>query len=108
ISGFTPAEPQLSLENGYYYPDGGAGRVFPDWDAFQAWRSANGKLKPGAPRIAIGFFKAAYYSGDIALIDALIKDIESKGAEAVPVFGYPGAVAFEQLLGTGENVRADA
>src|SRR5690606_15871277 len=77
------------------------------WETFQAWRAANGKLREGAPRVAIGFFKASYYSGDTALIDAIIAEIERRGAEAVPVFGYPGAVAFEHLLGTGETVRAD-
>src|SRR5690606_35823759 len=68
---------------------------------------ANGKLREGAPRVAIGFFRASYDSGETALIDAVIAEIERQGAEAVPVFGYPGAVAFERLLGTGEAVRAD-
>lgn len=97
-----------SLDFGYYYPDGASGQVFADWESFQAWRAANGKLRPGAPRIAIGFFKAAYYSGDTGLIDALIAEVEKRGAEAVPVFGYPGAIAFQRLLGAGETVRADA
>ncbi|MEN7538479.1 cobaltochelatase subunit CobN [Aurantiacibacter flavus] len=107
IEGLELPEPQLSLDFGYYYPDGGTGRVFADWDAFHQWRADNGKLKPGAPRVAVGFFKANYYSGDMALIDAVIADIEAQGAEAVPIFGYPGAVAFRELLGTGEDVRAD-
>jgi cobaltochelatase CobN len=107
IAGLDLPEPQLSLDFGYYYPDGDSGRVFADWETFQAWRAANGKLREGAPRVAVGFFKASYYSGDMALIDAIIAEIERRGAEAVPVFGYPGAVAFEHLLGTGEAVRAD-
>jgi cobaltochelatase CobN len=107
IAGFDLPDPQPSLDFGYYYPDGKGGRVFPDWDSFQAWRAANGKLHPGAPRVAVGFFKASYYSGDMGLIDALIAEIERRGAEAVPVFGYPGAIAFQRLLGEGDSVRAD-
>ncbi|RIV85496.1 cobaltochelatase subunit CobN [Aurantiacibacter xanthus] len=107
VEGLELPEPQLSLDFGYYYPDGGTGRVFADWDAFQQWRAEHGKLKQGAPRVAIGFFKANYYSGDMVLIDALIAEVEARGAEAVPIFGYPGAVAFRELLGTGDTARAD-
>jgi len=107
IGGFELPEPQLSLDYGYYYPDGASGRVFADWDAFQSWRAENGKLRPGAPRVAIPFFKANYYSGDMALIDALVAEVERRGAEAVPLFGYPGAVALHMLLGEGDEVRAD-
>jgi cobaltochelatase CobN len=108
VKGLELPEVQKSLDFGYYYPDGANGQVFADWASFQAWRAANGKLKSGAPRIAVGFFKASYYSGDMALIDALIAEIEKRGAEVVPLFGYPGAVAFQQLLVSGDERRADA
>ena len=107
IKGFDLPEPELSLDFGYYYPDGGNGRVFADWDSFQQWRAENGKLKPGAPRVAVGFFKANYYTGDTGLLNAVIAEVERRGAEAIPVFGYPGAVAFRELLGTGDEVKAD-
>ena len=101
------AEP--SLDFGYYYPDGANGRVFARWDDFEAWRKANGKLRAGAPRIAVGFYKSTYYTGDTALLHAMIAQIEKQGAEAIPVFGYPGAVAFERLLIDGRGrARADA
>ena len=48
--------------------------------------------------MAVGFYKSTYYAGDTALLDAVIEEIEQQGAEAIPVFGYPGAVAFENLL----------
>ncbi|QKS01191.1 cobaltochelatase subunit CobN [Sphingomonas sp. CL5.1] len=104
IPGFTLPDPQPSLDFGYYYTN----KIFPNWDSFEAWRARHGKLRPGAPRIAIGFFKATYYTGDTKLLDALIAEVERQGAEAVPVFGYPGAVAFRKLLGEGKDVRADA
>src|SRR5690606_2303511 len=52
---------------------------------------------------------ANYYSGDMSVIDAIIAEIERRGAEAVPIFGYPGGVAFEELLiDDGGRARVDA
>ena len=98
VAGLTVPDPQPSLEAGYYYPDGGAGRAFATWEAFDAWRRAAGKLRPGAARVAVGFYRSQYYAGDTAILDAVIAEIERQGAEAIPVFGYPAAVAFETLL----------
>ena len=108
VAGLTIPDPQPALDFGYYYSGGRTGRVFSTWDEFDAWRAANGKRKPGAPRIAIGFYKAAYYTGDVALLDAIIREIEKQGAEAIPVFGYPDALSFEkQLLDPQGKSRAD-
>src|SRR5262245_61801087 len=126
IKGLVLPPPQPSLDFGYYYPAGpegpalredesgrrGAGpavakgeggpaeqgRVFATWDAFDAWRREHGKLRPGAPRIAVSFYKATYYSDETELLDAVIAEIERRGFEAIPMFGYPGAVAAERLL----------
>jgi cobaltochelatase CobN len=110
-------QPQPSLDHGYYYPttagrnsppyDGG--QVFATWDELVAWKQRNGKLRPGAPRIGVGFYKASYYGGETELIDAVIAEIERRGAEAMPIFGYPGAVATERLLvGPDGQGRVDA
>src|SRR5690606_33000393 len=88
IDGLALPEPQPSLELGYYYPDpqsGSGGCVFASWAEFDAWRRAAGKHRPGAPRIAVGFYKANYYSGDTQALDAVIGEIERQGAEAIPV-----------------------
>ncbi len=98
VEGLTVPEPQPSLEFGYYYPDGQRGQVFANWEEFTAWRQAHSKLRPGAARVAVGFYKSSYYAGETELLDAVIAEIEQQGAEAIPVFGYPGAVAFERLL----------
>lgn len=105
VAGLTPAEPQPSLENGYYYPDGLSGKLFARWEEFDEWRRAHGKLRPGAPRVAVGFYKSTYYTGDTGLLDALIASIEAHGAEAVPMFGYPGAIASEKLLLDANGAR---
>ena len=109
VTGLTIPDPQPSLDFGYYYSDGNAGQVFATWDQFDAWRQVRGKRRPGATRIAVGFYKSSYYSGENELLDAVIAEIEKQGAEAIPVFGYPGAVAFEKLLIDNEGrARADA
>lgn len=98
ITGLTVPQPESSLDFGYYYPDGPQGRVFGKWAEFDAWRRAHAPPKPGAPRVAVGFYKATYYTGDTALLNAVIAEIERQGAEAIPFFGYPDAVAFERML----------
>jgi cobaltochelatase CobN len=110
VSGLSLPRPQPGLDLGYYYPgspgpkDARAsvprepGQVFATWDEFTAWRQQHGKLRPGAPRIAVSFYKATYYSDETELLDAVIAQIERSGAEAVPMFGYPGEVAAQRLL----------
>ena len=109
VAGLTVPDPQPSLEAGYYYPDGDIGRVFESWNAFDAWRAANSKHRPGALRVAIGFYKSTYYAGDTALLDAVIAEVERQGGEAIPMFGYPSATAFEALLlDENDEARVDA
>ncbi|HEY8429169.1 MAG TPA: cobaltochelatase subunit CobN, partial [Sandaracinaceae bacterium] len=98
VDGIDVPDPEPSLEFGYYYPDGDGGRLFADWQSFDAWREANGKVQPGAPSVAIGFYKSTYYTGDTATLDAVIAEVERRGANAIPIFGYPGGVAYERLL----------
>jgi cobaltochelatase CobN len=98
VAGLTVPDPIPSLDFGYYYPDGKTGQAFATWEDFDAWRQAHGKRRTAAPRIAVGFFKSTFYGGETELLDALIGEIERAGAEAVPIFGYPGSVAHQQLL----------
>ncbi len=109
VPGLKLPDAQPSLNFGYYYPDGKAGQAFADWKSFDEWRAAHGKKHPGAPRIAVGFYKGTFYSGDGELLDNVIAEVEKHGADAVPVFGYPGAVATERLLVDEQGKsRADA
>ena len=98
IAGLTVPEPEPSLSFGYYYPDSENGQVFDTWEAFTARRQQLGKARPGAPRVAVGFYKSSYYTGETALIDAVIAEVERQGAVAVPFFGYPDAVAASRML----------
>ena len=108
VEGLNIPPPQASLDFGFYYPNEEGGRVFSDWESFNNWREENNKTAPGGPRIAVGFYKAAYYGSETEVIDALIAEIEARGAEAIPFFGYPGDLAFERmLLDENGNSRAD-
>jgi cobaltochelatase CobN len=120
ISGLSLPPPQPSLDFGFYYPASSMptdprvsaprdpGQVFATWDEFNAWRRQRGKLRPGALRIAVSFYKATYYSDETELLDAVIGQIERSGAEAIPMFGYPGEVAAERLLLNADGTsRAD-
>ncbi|HVG71911.1 MAG TPA: cobaltochelatase subunit CobN [Vicinamibacterales bacterium] len=116
IRGLTLPEPQRSMDFGYYYPVAaksggyrGDGQVFASWEEFTAWKQKAGKTRPGAPRIAVGFYKSNFYGGETELIDAVIGEIERRGGDAVPIFGYPGEIAAERLLLDRQgNARADA
>jgi cobaltochelatase CobN len=109
VKGLTVPKPEPSLDFGYYYPDGANGVVFATWDGLQAWKQAHGKTRPGAPRIALGFYKSSYYTGETELLDAIIAEIERRGAEAIPFFGYPDAAAAAKLLvDASGTARADA
>lgn len=109
VSGLEIPEPQAALDFGFYYPDENGGHVFPDWDAFDTWRANNGKHRPGATRVAVSFYSSYYYSGNTEVIDAVIREVEAHGAEAIPLFGYPDELAYENMLvdASGEP-RVDA
>ena len=108
VRGLSVPDPQPALDFGYYYPDGKSGHLFGTWSEFDAWRAAHGKHKPGAPRVAIGFYKSSYYTNDTALLDAIVAEVERQGGEAIPVFGYPEALGFEKtLLDEAGRARAD-
>jgi cobaltochelatase CobN len=106
IRDLTLPEPQRSLDFGYYYPLAdstsggyrGDGQVFASWEEFAAWKQKAGKARPGAPRVAVGFYKSSFYGGETELVDAVIAEIERRGGDAVPIFGYPGEIAAERLL----------
>lgn len=91
-------EPEPGLEAGFYYPDGDEGRVFETWGSFDAWRREQGIAVDDRPQVAIGFYRAAYYSNETDIVDALIAEVERQGAAAVPMFGFPGHIAYHDLL----------
>ena len=107
VSGLTIAPLQPSLNFGYYYPAETGGRAFANWEEFESWMQAAGLIDEGKPRVAIGFYKANFYGSETDVIDAVIAEVEAQGGVAIPFFGYPGHIAFEQML-IDENGAARA
>ena len=65
---------------GIYHPDVADGT---DVDAFIAQR-----FRPGRPNIGLLFYRAHWMSGNLLPIDALIRSLEAKGANTLPVFAF--------------------
>ena len=73
--GYEP--PREQPEHGLYHPDLPADATLADWLAHR---------QPTRPTIGILFYRAHWLSGNLAFIDALVREIERRGANALPVF----------------------
>ena len=65
---------------GIYHPDVANGI---DVDTFVAQR-----FQPGRPGIGILFYRAHWMSGNLLPIDALVRSLEDKGANVLPVYAF--------------------
>ena len=65
---------------GIYHPDVADGV---DVDTFVAQR-----FQPGRPSIGLLFYRAHWMSGNLLPIDALIRSLEDKGANVLPVYAF--------------------
>ncbi len=65
---------------GIYHPDVADGL---DVDTYVAMR-----FQPGRPSIGILFYRAHWMSGNLLPIDALIRSLEAKGANVLPVYAF--------------------
>jgi cobaltochelatase CobN len=85
--GFDMPEPQPPAAvptEGIYHPGyhGGA----KDRDGYLAWARATQGRGADAPVIGIWFYRSSWLNDDVAVIDALIAEIEAQGAIALAVF----------------------
>ena len=65
---------------GIYHPDVADGT---DVDSYIAHR-----FQPGRPSIGLLFYRAHWMSGNLLPIDAMIRSLEAKGANVLPVFAF--------------------
>ena len=70
--------PQPVVQEGIYHPD--LGEV-PDLDTYLRER-----VDPSKPTVGIWFYQIYWLNGNLAHVDALIREIESRGANVLPVF----------------------
>ena len=75
-TGFGYDAPAALPRTGIYHPD------VPD----ATLATLRARFDPDAPTIGILFYRAHLLSGNIAFVDALIREIERHGANALPVF----------------------
>ena len=65
---------------GVYHPD------LPDGMDVDAYIAA--RFRPGRPSIGLLFYRAHWMSGNLLPVDALIRSLESHGANVLPVFAF--------------------
>jgi len=76
-SGFGYEPPQEQPRHGLYHPNLPPGASLADWLA---------RHDPSRPAIGLLFYRSHWMSGNLAFIDALVRDIEGRGGDALPVF----------------------
>ncbi len=73
--GYEPAQEQPL--HGIYHPD------LPSPASLTTWQARHRAAKPV---VGLLFYRAHWMSGNLAFIDALVREIESRGCHALPVF----------------------
>ncbi|HEX4149387.1 MAG TPA: cobaltochelatase subunit CobN, partial [Pirellulales bacterium] len=86
--GYEPAEEQPL--HGIYHPD------LPSPANVPAWLARHSTDKP---TIGLLFYRAHWMSGNLAFVDALVREIESRGRHALPVF----TSSLKELAGGGQQ-----
>lgn len=76
---FTPE----AGEDLMYHPD--ASTTFKNLTEYMQWYTAAGKLKPNGIWIGFAFDYVNILTGDLKVMDAIIRDLESKGINVIPL-----------------------
>ncbi|WP_343733197.1 cobaltochelatase subunit CobN [Duganella sp.] len=63
--------------------------------------------KPGAPWIAVPFYRASLVAGQTLPLAAMVARLEASGYNVAPVFGYPYEVPLKLLLDENGKSRVD-
>lgn len=85
-------EPIKGPQAGIYHP--GAGDVFADYDGYRRWwdgTDVGNHASPGdvSPVVAVSFLGTSLRGRDLAVVDAIIQQLERRGCVPLAVFGYP-------------------
>jgi len=76
-TGFGYEPPRELPRHGLYHPDLPPGASLADWLA---------RRDPSRPAVGLLFYRSHWMSGNLAFIDALVRDIERRGGDALPIF----------------------
>ncbi len=77
LTGFGYAPPTDLPQHGIYHPDFS---VYPSQEDWLDYRNV------AQPTIGILFYRSHWLSGNTAFIDALVREVESQGANVLPIF----------------------
>ena len=77
LTGFGHAPPAEQPQHGVYHPDLPRGATVDDWLA---------RRDPARPTAGLLFYRSHWMSGNLAFIDACVRDLEACGANALAVF----------------------
>jgi cobaltochelatase CobN len=76
-SGFGYEPPREQPRHGLYHPDLPPGASLAEWLA---------RRDPSRPAVGLLFYRSHWMSGNLAFIHALVRDIERRGGDALPIF----------------------
>jgi cobaltochelatase CobN len=77
LTGFGHAPPTELPQHGVYHPDLPRGATLADWLA---------RRDSTRPAVGLLFYRSHWMSGNLAFIDACVRELEVQGADALPVF----------------------
>src|SRR5262249_53511462 len=76
-TGFAYEPPSELPRHGLYHPDLPPGASLADWLA---------RHDLARPAVGLLFYRSHWMSGNLAFIDALVREIERRGGDALPIF----------------------
>ncbi len=82
----VPAEPMAQPTEGIYHSEYSGDMK--DRDGYLSWQRERLGLGPDAPIVGLWFYQHAWVNNDLAVIDALNAEIESRGAIPLSVFHF--------------------
>jgi cobaltochelatase CobN len=77
LTGFGHVPPAEQPAHGIYHPDLPRSATLADWMP---------RRDPARPAVGLLFYRSHWMSGNLGFIDALVRELESRGADVMPVF----------------------
>jgi cobaltochelatase CobN len=77
LTGFGYDPPRPQAQHGIYHPDLPRQATLADWLARRA---------PRRPAVGLLFYRSHWMSGNLGFIESLVREIEKRGADVLPVF----------------------
>jgi cobaltochelatase CobN len=77
LTGFGHAPPVEQSPHGVYHPNLPRGATLADWVT---------RRNPDRPAVGLLFYRSHWMSGNLAFVDACVRELEARGANALPVF----------------------